>query len=43
MLGKKSRLFWLWWRMCWFFITPALLMVSVGGCVVFRVVELIAV
>ncbi|XP_052669327.1 sodium- and chloride-dependent neutral and basic amino acid transporter B(0+)-like [Harpia harpyja] len=26
MIGKKSRLFWLWWRMCWFFITPVLLM-----------------
>ncbi|XP_074771361.1 sodium- and chloride-dependent neutral and basic amino acid transporter B(0+) isoform X2 [Athene noctua] len=26
MIGKKSRLFWLWWRICWFFITPVLLM-----------------
>ncbi|OWK60470.1 Sodium- and chloride-dependent neutral and basic amino acid transporter B(0+) [Lonchura striata] len=26
MIGKKSRLFWLWWRVCWFFITPVLLM-----------------
>ncbi|XP_050166197.1 sodium- and chloride-dependent neutral and basic amino acid transporter B(0+) isoform X2 [Myiozetetes cayanensis] len=25
MIGKKSRLFWLWWRMCWFFVTPVLL------------------
>ncbi|NWS50713.1 S6A14 protein, partial [Probosciger aterrimus] len=26
MIGKKSRLFWIWWRMCWFFVTPVLLM-----------------
>ncbi|XP_017675151.1 PREDICTED: sodium- and chloride-dependent neutral and basic amino acid transporter B(0+) isoform X1 [Lepidothrix coronata] len=26
MIGHKSRLFWLWWRICWFFVTPALLM-----------------
>ncbi|MBN3299388.1 S6A14 protein, partial [Amia calva] len=25
MIGKKSALFWLWWRACWFFITPCLL------------------
>ncbi|KAG8553305.1 hypothetical protein GDO81_003365 [Engystomops pustulosus] len=25
MIGKKSFLFWLWWRICWFFITPLLL------------------
>ncbi|KAM9127787.1 sodium- and chloride-dependent neutral and basic amino acid transporter B(0+) [Pangshura tecta] len=27
MLGKKSWWFWLWWRACWFFITPVLLCV----------------
>ncbi|XP_040179612.1 sodium- and chloride-dependent neutral and basic amino acid transporter B(0+)-like [Rana temporaria] len=26
MIGKKSWLFWLWWKSCWFFITPLLLM-----------------
>ncbi|XP_027501288.1 sodium- and chloride-dependent neutral and basic amino acid transporter B(0+) isoform X1 [Corapipo altera] len=26
MIGHKSRLFWLWWRLCWFFVTPVLLM-----------------
>ncbi|KAM9444003.1 sodium- and chloride-dependent neutral and basic amino acid transporter B(0+) [Clarias gariepinus] len=27
MIGTKSTLFWLWWRACWFFITPAVLLV----------------
>ncbi|XP_048461127.1 sodium- and chloride-dependent neutral and basic amino acid transporter B(0+)-like [Rhincodon typus] len=27
MIGKRTWLFWLWWRMCWFFITPCLLVV----------------
>ncbi|CAM5141184.1 unnamed protein product [Eretmochelys imbricata] len=27
MIGKKSWWFWLWWRACWFFITPVLLCV----------------
>nr|XP_056715889.1 sodium- and chloride-dependent neutral and basic amino acid transporter B(0+) [Euleptes europaea] len=26
MIGKKSFWFWLWWRSCWFFITPLLLL-----------------
>ncbi|XP_020371536.1 sodium- and chloride-dependent neutral and basic amino acid transporter B(0+)-like [Rhincodon typus] len=26
MIGEKNWLFWLWWRACWFFITPCLLM-----------------
>ncbi|KAF4788988.1 Sodium- and chloride-dependent neutral and basic amino acid transporter B(0+) [Turdus rufiventris] len=26
MIGKKSCMFWMWWRLCWFFITPVLLM-----------------
>ncbi|XP_061454597.1 sodium- and chloride-dependent neutral and basic amino acid transporter B(0+) isoform X2 [Rhineura floridana] len=26
MLGKKSWCFWLWWRACWFVITPCLLL-----------------
>uniref|UniRef100_A0A8C2A5I9 Transporter n=1 Tax=Cyprinus carpio TaxID=7962 RepID=A0A8C2A5I9_CYPCA len=25
MIGTKSALFWLWWRACWFFITPVVL------------------
>ncbi|KAH1165107.1 hypothetical protein KIL84_022666 [Mauremys mutica] len=25
MIGKKSWWFWLWWRACWFFVTPLLL------------------
>uniref|UniRef100_A0A672ND20 Solute carrier family 6 member 14 n=1 Tax=Sinocyclocheilus grahami TaxID=75366 RepID=A0A672ND20_SINGR len=25
MIGSKSTLFWLWWRACWFFITPVIL------------------
>ena len=28
MLGKKSFLFWLWWRACWFFISPCIIVVS---------------
>ncbi|NXH41688.1 S6A14 protein, partial [Dicaeum eximium] len=26
MIGKKSSLFWLWWRFCWFGVTPVLLL-----------------
>ncbi|XP_018414499.1 PREDICTED: sodium- and chloride-dependent neutral and basic amino acid transporter B(0+)-like isoform X2 [Nanorana parkeri] len=26
MIGKKGWPFWLWWRICWFFVTPLLLM-----------------
>ncbi|XP_062819891.1 sodium- and chloride-dependent neutral and basic amino acid transporter B(0+) isoform X2 [Anolis carolinensis] len=26
MIGKKSFLFWLWWRICWFAVTPCLLL-----------------
>nr|XP_032824508.1 sodium- and chloride-dependent neutral and basic amino acid transporter B(0+)-like [Petromyzon marinus] len=25
MIGKKSQLFWIWWRACWFVISPLLL------------------
>ncbi|XP_072914710.1 sodium- and chloride-dependent neutral and basic amino acid transporter B(0+)-like [Hemitrygon akajei] len=25
MIGEKSWIFWLWWRFCWFFISPCLL------------------
>ncbi|XP_072126472.1 sodium- and chloride-dependent neutral and basic amino acid transporter B(0+)-like [Mobula birostris] len=25
MIGEKSWIFWLWWRVCWFFISPCLL------------------
>ena len=28
MIGKKSWWFWLYWRVCWFFVTPVLLIVS---------------
>uniref|UniRef100_A0A668AET2 Transporter n=1 Tax=Myripristis murdjan TaxID=586833 RepID=A0A668AET2_9TELE len=28
MIGNKSFSFWLWWRACWFFITPCLIAVS---------------
>ncbi|XP_069068647.1 sodium- and chloride-dependent neutral and basic amino acid transporter B(0+)-like [Pleurodeles waltl] len=27
MLGKKHWIFWLWWRVCWYFISPVLLAV----------------
>ncbi|XP_041052104.1 sodium- and chloride-dependent neutral and basic amino acid transporter B(0+)-like [Carcharodon carcharias] len=27
MIGEKKWLFWLWWRMCWIFISPVLLVV----------------
>ncbi|KAM6980779.1 sodium- and chloride-dependent neutral and basic amino acid transporter B(0+) [Aplochiton taeniatus] len=27
MIGTKSFLFWLWWRACWFLITPCVIMV----------------
>ncbi|NXP87516.1 S6A14 protein, partial [Passerina amoena] len=27
MIGKKSSAFWLWWKLCWYFITPVLLTV----------------
>ncbi|KAG7477751.1 hypothetical protein MATL_G00072910 [Megalops atlanticus] len=27
MIGVKSSLFWLWWRSCWFFISPCVLIV----------------
>uniref|UniRef100_UPI0037E96DF3 sodium- and chloride-dependent neutral and basic amino acid transporter B(0+) n=1 Tax=Semicossyphus pulcher TaxID=241346 RepID=UPI0037E96DF3 len=27
MLGEKSFAFWLWWRACWFFISPAIIVV----------------
>uniref|UniRef100_UPI0037E6FDFD sodium- and chloride-dependent neutral and basic amino acid transporter B(0+)-like n=1 Tax=Semicossyphus pulcher TaxID=241346 RepID=UPI0037E6FDFD len=27
MLGKKSFRFWLWWRACWFFISPCIILV----------------
>lgn len=28
MLGKKSFGFWLWWRTCWFFLSPCCIVVS---------------
>ncbi|XP_029287939.1 sodium- and chloride-dependent neutral and basic amino acid transporter B(0+) [Cottoperca gobio] len=27
MIGKKSFIFWLWWRACWFFISPCVIVV----------------
>ncbi|XP_060687950.1 uncharacterized protein LOC132820048 [Hemiscyllium ocellatum] len=27
MIGERTWLFWLWWRVCWFFITPCLMVV----------------
>ncbi|TDH14147.1 hypothetical protein EPR50_G00041390 [Perca flavescens] len=27
MIGKKSFAFWLWWRACWFFISPCIIVV----------------
>uniref|UniRef100_A0A674BDC2 Solute carrier family 6 member 14 n=1 Tax=Salmo trutta TaxID=8032 RepID=A0A674BDC2_SALTR len=27
MIGTRSSLFWLWWRACWFFISPAIIIV----------------
>ncbi|KAK3536935.1 hypothetical protein QTP86_027053 [Hemibagrus guttatus] len=27
MIGTKTIFFWMWWRACWFFITPAVLLV----------------
>ncbi|XP_043560306.1 sodium- and chloride-dependent neutral and basic amino acid transporter B(0+)-like [Chiloscyllium plagiosum] len=27
MIGERTWLFWLWWRVCWFFITPCLMAV----------------
>ncbi|XP_027134652.1 sodium- and chloride-dependent neutral and basic amino acid transporter B(0+) [Larimichthys crocea] len=27
MLGNKSFIFWLWWRACWFFISPCIIVV----------------
>ncbi|XP_074407623.1 sodium- and chloride-dependent neutral and basic amino acid transporter B(0+)-like isoform X2 [Zonotrichia albicollis] len=26
MIGKKTNNFWLWWKMCWFYVTPVLLL-----------------
>ncbi|XP_072450723.1 sodium- and chloride-dependent neutral and basic amino acid transporter B(0+)-like [Chiloscyllium punctatum] len=29
MIGERTWLFWLWWRVCWFFISPCLLAVII--------------
>ncbi|XP_028260741.1 sodium- and chloride-dependent neutral and basic amino acid transporter B(0+) isoform X2 [Parambassis ranga] len=34
MLGNKSVAFWLWWRACWFFISPCLIAVILGWSIV---------
>lgn len=28
MIGNKSFMFWLWWRACWFVISPGIITVS---------------
>lgn len=28
MLGEKSCIFWLWWRACWFCISPCIILVG---------------
>uniref|UniRef100_A0A8B9JL77 Transporter n=1 Tax=Astyanax mexicanus TaxID=7994 RepID=A0A8B9JL77_ASTMX len=33
MIGNKSAIFWIWWRSCWFFITPFVLLVILGWSV----------
>ncbi|XP_055040117.2 sodium- and chloride-dependent neutral and basic amino acid transporter B(0+) [Misgurnus anguillicaudatus] len=30
MIGTKSALFWFWWRACWYFITPVVLIIILG-------------
>ncbi|XP_072238539.1 sodium- and chloride-dependent neutral and basic amino acid transporter B(0+) [Leuresthes tenuis] len=34
MLGSKTSLYWLWWRACWFFISPCIIAVILGWSVV---------
>ncbi|XP_030585828.1 sodium- and chloride-dependent neutral and basic amino acid transporter B(0+) [Archocentrus centrarchus] len=34
MLGKKTCTFWLWWRSCWFFISPCIIVVILGWSLV---------
>ncbi|XP_072521890.1 sodium- and chloride-dependent neutral and basic amino acid transporter B(0+) [Salminus brasiliensis] len=33
MIGTRSALFWIWWRACWFFITPVVLLVILAWSV----------
>lgn len=28
MVGKRNYVFWLWWKACWYFISPGILVVS---------------
>lgn len=28
MIGSRSYIFWLWWKACWFFFSPGILVVS---------------
>ncbi|XP_027703033.1 sodium- and chloride-dependent neutral and basic amino acid transporter B(0+) [Vombatus ursinus] len=40
MIGAKRWIFWLWWRACWFFITPLLLMtIFIWSLVTFQTPE----
>uniref|UniRef100_A0A3Q3LBR8 Transporter n=1 Tax=Mastacembelus armatus TaxID=205130 RepID=A0A3Q3LBR8_9TELE len=35
MLGNKSFTFWLWWRACWFFISPCIIVILVWSLMAF--------
>uniref|UniRef100_A0A3Q1EXR0 Transporter n=1 Tax=Acanthochromis polyacanthus TaxID=80966 RepID=A0A3Q1EXR0_9TELE len=35
MIGKKSFCFWLWWRACWLFLTPCIIVILVWSLVIF--------
>uniref|UniRef100_A0A8C7MWZ9 Solute carrier family 6 member 14 n=1 Tax=Oncorhynchus kisutch TaxID=8019 RepID=A0A8C7MWZ9_ONCKI len=40
MIGMRSSLFWLWWRACWFFISPAIIiMILVWSLLTFSTVQ----
>ncbi|XP_037534851.1 sodium- and chloride-dependent neutral and basic amino acid transporter B(0+) [Nematolebias whitei] len=34
MIGNKTSAFWLWWRLCWFFISPCIILMILGWSVV---------
>uniref|UniRef100_A0A8D0CS76 Transporter n=1 Tax=Sander lucioperca TaxID=283035 RepID=A0A8D0CS76_SANLU len=35
MIGKKSFTFWLWWRACWFFISPCIIVILIWSLMTF--------
>ncbi|XP_066437972.1 sodium- and chloride-dependent neutral and basic amino acid transporter B(0+)-like [Eleutherodactylus coqui] len=40
MIGKKPWIFWLWWRVCWYFVSPVLLaVILIWSLVTFEVPE----